>query len=109
MEKHKGAWLMNVKKTPNYDNLSTNEQQQIDEQLTQMIRAKYVDINYNGLNENVIKRLTEDYTINPFDHTTVVIDEAHNLVRGITNQIKSPKSIFSRIYDYLMNAVNVLI
>ena len=33
---------------------TAEEQAQIDEQLNEMIRSKYLDINYNGLNNNIM-------------------------------------------------------
>jgi hypothetical protein len=106
VRKQKGAWLVDVSKESNFTELDTTQQLEIDAQLNQMIRSKYTDINYNGLNENKIKMLTNDYTINPFDNSVVLIDEAHNFVSRIVNKIKKPKSISYILYDHLMNASN---
>jgi hypothetical protein len=106
VRKQKGAWLVNVSKDSNFTELESTQQLEIDDQLNQMIRSKYTDINYNGLNANKIKMLTNDYTINPFDNSVVLIDEAHNFVSRIVNKIKKPKSISYMLYDYLMNASN---
>lgn len=106
VRKQNGAWLVNVSKESNYTELDTTEQLDIDTQLNQMIRSKYTDINYNGLNANKIKMLTNNYTINPFDNSVVVIDEAHNFVSRIVNKIKKTKSISYILYDHLMNASN---
>ena len=101
-----GAWLINVKKPPNFTELKTEHQKDIDEQLNAMIRNKYVDINYNGLNMNKMRLLTGDFQHNPFDNSVVVVDEAHNLVSRIVNKIKKPNSISYMLYDYLMKAKN---
>ena len=61
-----------------------------------MIRAKYTDINYNGMNENKMKLLTGNYTNNPFDNSVVIIDEAHNFVSRVVNKLKQPKAISYR-------------
>ena len=106
VRKQKGAWLVNVSKESNFTELDTTQQLEVDAQLNQMIRSKYTDINYNGLNANKIKMLTNDNTINPFDNSVVLIDEAHNFVSRIVNKIKKPKSISYMLYDYLMNASN---
>jgi hypothetical protein len=106
VRKQNGAWLVNVSKESNYTELESTQQLEVDAQLNQMIRSKYTDINYNGLNANKIKMLTNNYTINPFDNSVVVIDEAHNFVSRIVNKIKKPKSISYMLYDYLMNASN---
>jgi hypothetical protein len=102
----KGVWLMNTKLESNFDTLSSAEQAEIDQQLDQMIRAKYQDINYNGMNGNIMKRITKEYTINPFDNKVVIIDEAHNFISRIMNKLKYPDTISYRLYEYLMSATN---
>jgi hypothetical protein len=110
IHKHKGAWLVDVtKKEMNYAALESQQKDVLNEQLDLMIRSKYRDINYNGLNQSIMRELTQDYTINPFDNTTVLIDEAHNFVSRIVNKVKSPKSIPFLLYDYLLKANNVKI
>ena len=107
IRKQKGAWLLNVtNKTSNYNDLTSAQQEQLDEQLDQMIRSKYTDINYNGLNMKKVQNLTGDFSRNPFDNSVVIIDEAHNFVSRIVNKIKKPKSISYILYDLIMNATN---
>jgi hypothetical protein len=106
IEKNGGAWLVDVQKPSNFEKLSTGDQDAIDEQLDMMIRAKYQDINYNGLNPNIVNRLTQNHTINPFDNKVVIIDEAHNFVSRIVNKIKKPNSVNFKLYNYLMKAQN---
>ena len=101
-----GAWLVNINKESNYELLETHEKEMLDQQLNEMIRSKYTDINYNGMNENKMKLITGDYTRNPFDNSVIVIDEAHNFVSRIVNKIKNPKSISYRLYDFIMSAKN---
>jgi hypothetical protein len=109
IEKNKGAWLVDIKKPSNFATLSSSDQESIDAQLDVMIRGKYQDINYNGLNANIMKTLTENGTKNPFDNKVVIIDEAHNLVSRIVNKIKKSASINYKLYDYLMKAQNARI
>lgn len=109
IRKQNGAWLVNVQKSSNYTELDPSQQIDIDTQLNEMIRSKYTDINYNGLNMNKLKILTSNFTKNPFDNSVVLIDEAHNFVSRIVNKIKKPKSIPYMMYDYLMNATNARI
>lgn len=95
--KNRGAWLVDIRKTePNYSDLSPENQNSLDEQLNAMIRSKYVDINYNGLTESNFKKFETEYgsknaTKNPFDHSVVLVDEAHNLVSRIVNHIGDKK------------------
>jgi hypothetical protein len=101
-----GAWLVNIQMPPNFTEKTTEEQNMIDDQLNQMIRAKYIDINYNGLTKKVFDKMTENGTKNPFDNSVVLIDEAHNFVSRIVNKIKKPASMAYKLYDYLMDANN---
>lgn len=107
--KNGGAWLVDVSKPANFTKLPTDDQSVIDEQLNEMIRSKYKDINYNGLNKRIMNELTKDSTVNPFDGSVVVIDEAHNFVSRVVNKIKTKEadSISSRLYEYLMKATDV--
>ena len=107
--KNRGAWMVDVTKPPNFSELSSVDQESIDDQLNLMIRSKYIDINYNGLTKNKINALTEDDTKNPFDDKVVIIDEAHNFVSRIVNKIKKPNSNSFKLYDYLMKAKNARI
>lgn len=110
IQKNGGAWLVDyTQKVANFNDLSTEEQKSIDQQIDAMIRSKYLDINYNGLSQKIVKDLTDNFTKNPFDNTTVIIDEAHNFVSRIVNKIKKPKSLSYLLYDYLMKAQNARI
>ena len=71
-----------------------------------MINARYKFINYNGLRNNHLKELTQNYSLNPFDNKVVIIDEAHNFVSRIVNKLKRPESISMRLYDYILSAQN---
>ena len=101
-----GAWLVNIEKPANFTEKTAAEQKDIDNQLNEMIRSKYIDINYNGLNEKIMNNLTNNGSKNPFDNAVILVDEAHNFVSRIVNKVKKPKSIAYRLYDYLMSATN---
>ena len=106
---NKGAWMVDITKQPNYDMLTTDEKKSLDDQLTYMIRMKYNFINYNGLTMENYNTLTKNYTLNPFNDSVVVIDEAHNLVSRIVNQLKNKKnagSLSMLLYRDLMSAEN---
>ena len=117
--KKKGVWTTSSDSTstPNFSELTEDEQHGVDDQLNQMIRAKYTDIHYNAPNlRSILVELSQNYTKNPFDDTVVIIDEAHNLVNRIVNKVskmpkrstrvneKTPTSIL--LYEFLMNATN---
>jgi hypothetical protein len=110
IQRKKGAWLVDItKKKSNFTELETSQQKDLDEQIDLMIRAKYLDINYNGLNTKAWERLTENGGKNPFDNSTVLIDEAHNFVSRIVNKVKKPDSLSYKLYHALMSATNVKI
>lgn len=104
-----GAWLVDIrKKEPNYADLTAGQQKMLDEQLNDMIRAKYVDINYNGLTERKFKELVAKYADpvsgNPFDHSVILVDEAHNLVSRIVNNLRKTTSVAYQLYTFLQSA-----
>ena len=108
IKKQGGAWMVNVKKDPNFEELDDGDKKAVNAQIDVMIRSKYEDINYNGLNKELMKRLTTDFTENPFDNSVVIVDEVHNLVSMIVNKIKEKKtsSLSYRLYEMLLSAEN---
>lgn len=108
ISKNKGAWLVNVKKESNFDTLTPEDKYSLDSQINEMIRTKYQFMNYNGMRDSHLKALTLDFTINPFDNKTIIIDEAHNFVSRIVNKLKQNRteSLSMRLYEYLMSADN---
>lgn len=111
IEKQGGAWLINVQKPGNYASLTAAQQRQLDQQLNEMIEAKYDFVNYNGLRESSLAKLTKNNTINPFDNKVIIIEEAHNFVGRIANKIsrKETKSLSYALYQLLMSAQNARI
>jgi hypothetical protein len=121
IQKHKGAWFINIKKPSNYEELTAIEKKSLDDQLNEMIRNKYTFINYNGLRSKRLEELTAGFTKNLFDNSVIIIDEAHNLISRIVNKIKkekvipenergekeySPRFLSTKLYEYLMSAKN---
>jgi hypothetical protein len=122
ISRKKGAWLTNVTKASNYNQLSTTDKKSLNDQLDEMIRQKYRFINYNGLRRNSFQMLTNNFKNNIFDNSIVIIDEAHNLISRIVNNINKSTKFIQRnkrdtntlaaeplaiqIYDYLMRADN---
>ena len=132
---NQGAWVINVsKQVSNYDELKKTAEEPdenigknqfvLNKQLDMMIAQKYEFIHYNGLRSDTYDskyRKNGNY----FDNAVVIIDEAHNLISRIVNQISilsnsgkqvnattrsskvNPLSI--RIYKDLINAENTKI
>lgn len=108
IRRRKGAWMVDVRKRANFDNLSPEDKTAVEHQIQEMISSKYIDIHYNAPN---LKKIVETMISqrnggNPFDHSVVIIDEAHNFVSRIVNKLKKPTSIFSQLYHLLMEAVD---
>jgi hypothetical protein len=131
IEQNKGAWVIDITKPNNYDLLKrpgendsyiSANQSNLNNQLNEMIINKYSFINYNGIT-NVKYNEEISGAGNPFNNKVVVIDEAHNLVSRIVNQLNAlysvkqtikPKSrklvpMAVNIYKDLMSATNVRI
>lgn len=124
IDKQRGVWMVDASKPANFGELATEAKQQVDAQLDAMIRTKYTNIHYNGLTRAKMDVMTRGGTVNPFDHTVVIVDEAHNLVSRIVNKLPkggsaAPKKtaaaakkaaaaepIGMLIYQYLMSAVD---
>ena len=117
IQKNRGVWVAEANKPANFADITDDQQTQVDDQLNQMIRAKYTDIHYNAPNlRKIIAEMSQNYTKNPFDNAVIIIDEAHNLVNRIVNKLskmpkkaqplseKTPVSIV--LYEYLMSASN---
>ena len=122
LKKNKGAFFVDATKSPNYAKMSLDEKKILTRQIDGMIQNKYTFIHYNGFNKNKLDAMTENDTINPFDNSVVVIDEAHNFVSLIVNKlkitkpveydkngniVKEPSYLSLRLYELLLNAVNI--
>jgi hypothetical protein len=106
-ESQNGIWVIDKTKEsePNFDTLAEHEQLQIENQIKLLINLKYTFINYNGINKKRWAGYTAQNTINPFDHSVIIIDEVHNFVSRIVNKIRiQKKSISTEIYDAMLNA-----
>lgn len=93
LEKKGGAWLVDVRKPSNYNDLSAENGKSLNEQIDEMIQSKYKFINYNGLRREKLKDMTDNFEKNIFDNAVVVIDEAHNLISRIVNKLSKEKEV----------------
>jgi len=124
IQRHGGAFFVNIKKKSNYDDLSDANKQVLEQQLNEMIRQKYKFINYNGLREKRLEEMTSGYTKNIFDNKVVIIDEAHNFISRIVNKLKRekpiaetkrgekeryPDNLAPKLYEMLLSAKNTRI
>jgi len=106
------AWMVDVKKSSNFDKLNPEDQKSVDAQINEMLLKKYKFINYNGMREEHLdKMITESEelhnTSNPFDDKVIIIDEAHNFVSRIVNKLKGKKaSLSTKLYELILSANN---
>ena len=122
--KNKGAWLVNYTKPSNYETLDQTQLKSLNDQLDEMIQAKYKFINYNGLRRDKLKEMTNNFENNIFDNSVIIIDEAHNFISRIVNKIAKEKDIpFDKkgkkehvpyamalvLYEFLLSAQNARI
>jgi hypothetical protein len=121
IKRRRGVWLVNVTKPTNYEELSTSDKKNLNDQIDEMIQLKYTFINYNGLRRSKFKQMTMDFTRNIFDNAVVIIDEAHNFISRIVNKIsrfhkyserkRGPGSVLPpplalQLYEFLLQAEN---
>ena len=110
IRKQKGAWMVNINEQPNFKTLSPPDQQSVQAQITHMIGQKYHNIHYNANNlANKINEIGKGKK-NPFDHTVVILDEAHNFVSRIVGNLrrkkKASQSIYTKIYEQMLSATD---
>jgi hypothetical protein len=121
IRRNHGAWLTNITKPSNYNELTSSDKKVLNDQLDEMIKNKYTFINYNGLRREKFKQLTNNFENNIFDNAVVIIDEAHNLISRIVNKINkisnfsqkprgpgaiTPQSLALILYEFLLKADN---
>lgn len=108
MEEISGLWMVKKSGKPNFDTLDMKEKEEVDRQLTILIKEKYTYINYNGLTQNTWRtKYKKSVNMNPFDNSTIIIDEAHNFVSRIVNKLNKKKnSVSVEVYEEMMSAEN---
>ena len=84
VKKNNGAWLVNHTKPSNFDKLTIDQKNSLDNRLNKMISSKYRFINYNGLRKNTLMGYETESVKNGgrrniFDNKVVIIDEADYL------------------------------
>lgn len=103
MRHNKGIWSARVDEDPNYSSLSEKDRTAIDDQITSIIGKNYSFISYNGMTEIKLNELFKRENV--FDNKTVIIDEVHNFISGVSNNSK----ITRKLYSKLLTATNVKI
>ena len=113
--KPQGAWLVNVSKESNYFKLSIHDKASLNDQINAMVAQKYEFYNHNGMTPGILARMEHQALEdsgplkrkNPFDNKVVIIDEVHNMVSTIVNQLAiKPITVKVQLYEYLKDAHN---
>jgi hypothetical protein len=77
---------------PNFNTLTSEERQQVTQQVIQQIRSRVRFINYNGISASRLKEIAcaepSSSLYRLFDNSVIVIDEIHNLTRLIQGNIE---------------------
>jgi hypothetical protein len=92
-----GIWVRKNGKVTNYNTLKEADKKGIDDQLRDMIQARYNFVRYNGVRtESDAKKLVAKF--DGFQKHIVIIDEVHNFVSKVVNNSK----IISVLYNALL-------
>lgn len=107
INKNKGIWMADADKEPNFESQSIQNREMIDKQIELMILSKYKYINYNGITRKTWSQYKTSPDTNPFDNSTIIVDEAHNFVSRIVNKLNTKgNSISTDLYEAILSAEN---
>jgi len=87
-----------IQKNINYNSITKQDKQKIDETILHIIRNRYTFISYNGLTQKMISDMGKKM----FDNSFVIVDEIHNFISRIVNGSKLARAV----YNNLMKAEN---
>ena len=97
-----GAWFIDFSKKPNYTELNSSEQEQVDEQIEEMINKKYTFYNMDGLNEKRLAKMVKDRV---FDDAILVVDEVHNITNAMAKEKPGVRAKY--LEELIMEADNL--
>ncbi len=95
-----GIWMENPDLPPNYKELRSEQQKQINDQIEIIIRQKYIFMHYDGL---------RNLPSGVFNNKIVIIDEAHGVSSKIASKLRQKNkkdTISMQIYNELLSAEN---
>ena len=83
------------------------DEDELEDQINVMIENRFHFISYNGITRKKWDGYYKKSGKNPFDHSTIIIDEGHNFVSRIFNKLnKSDTSVSTMMYEDIINAEN---
>lgn len=83
---------------PNYAALDKPLQDAIGKQIEDVLEQRFTFINYDGLSKNNIAKYVPEDGSNPYDDTTVIIDEAHNFIGAVLKESQLKTPLYNLIY-----------
>ena len=100
ISRENGCFLIDFTKQSNYNNLSENDKEKLEQQINEMIDNKYEFKHTNGLTANQLDNMEIN---NYFDNKLVIIDEVHNIINGMASEGSMRAK---RLNELFMNARN---
>lgn len=101
LDRHAYFYITIPGQQSNFDKLSMQDKNQIEEQIKDLIKNRFHFVNYNGITSEIKRRLTEGDS-NVFDNSVIIIDESHNFIQKVLNE----SNVIGPIYDKIYNSVN---
>jgi hypothetical protein len=86
-------------KNSNYISLSKADQTKISDQIDDVLDQRFSFINFNGIDKRNVDRILPPDQPHMFDNTTVIIDEAHNLISSVVNEREHKRKLYDMIYN----------
>lgn len=83
----------------NWDTLPKPAKDAISAQIEAVIDSRFNFIRYNGLSRSNINKYAPPDGPNPYDNSVVIIDEAHNFVRAVSNKSDIGYQLYKKIYE----------
>ena len=80
-------WVIDFDKPSNFNNLTSQQQVDIREQITNTIENRVTFINYNGISAKKLKEIACNSNERLFDNKVIIVDEIHNLIRLMRGNI----------------------
>lgn len=83
----------------NWETLPKAAKDGISAQIEAVIDSRFNFIRYNGLSTSNIGKFAPEEGPNPYDNSVVIIDEAHNFIRAVSNKSDIGYKLYKKIYE----------
>lgn len=86
-------------KNANFNILARDDQLKITEQIDDILKQRFTFINFNGIDKRNVDAILPPDQPHMFDNSTIIIDEAHNLISSVANNREIKKKLYDMIYN----------